>query len=273
MSTKRPLLLVSGGLDSTYMLQEALLQSHVDVLYVEAGQCVKKVQAEKLARAAIFGKLIERTEVLPEDQRYHIRNYLEYKAVSFVDAPALVASQSPVWLIAALYHFDPSIHSEVRIAYVMGDDALIYRHEMQKAWENLCLLTKGVAIPMVFPLMGWRKEHILQRVMPYLLEFVWVCELPQWKGNTIVACHRCRPCKRHDREMRDAFGSDKLFRRRVKISNDHLAAARETVKNTPPPSETPVVDVESSSDSSRLSEGNPKSTRTKPRVRTNADHW
>lgn len=259
MSDKRPLLLFSGGLDSTYMLRTALMETDVDVLYIDCGQCKNKIQAESISRTAILRWMDDHAMLVEDEKRHRVRRTFDYTGVSYADAPNMMSSQAPVWLIGALYHFDPSIHSEVRVAYVMGDDALIYRHEMATAWENLCLLAKGVSVPLVFPLMGWRKSTILKYIQPDLLDLIWVCELPTWVGTTLTPCHKCIPCKRHDREMKEAFGKIKFFKERVKSANQDFKKALATVmaerkqafKNDA--SGLLQDDVESSGDSSRRS--------------------
>jgi 7-cyano-7-deazaguanine synthase in queuosine biosynthesis len=272
MSDKRPLLLFSGGLDSTHMLRSTLQETDVDILYIECGQHAQKIQAEHLARIDILRWIDAHrwvSDVAGEDV-HRIRNHLEYRALTFVGAPGMTLSQAPVWLFAALYHFDPGIHSEVRIAYVLGDDALIYRHEIEAAWTNLCLVSKGVSVPLVFPLMGWRKSTLVNNTPADLLDLVWVCELPEWKGTTITPCHRCPACKRHDREMREAFGSSKDFQKRVKRAKDVFKAAQKaaSVKQSAPVEEIEVS--EGGSDSSRLGEAPAsKSLRTKPLPRVN----
>lgn len=256
MSDKCPLLLFSGGLDSTFMLQAALQETDVDTLYVDAGQHVQKVQAEQLAQTAILAWLYRRGSEGTAIAPHRVRYAFEYTAKNLSSAPGIMSTQAPSWLIAAMYHFDPNLHSEVQIAYVMGDDALIYRHEMAAAWANLCLVSKGVAVPLVFPYMGWRKKNFLQRMPADLVDLVWVCELPEWEGKTITPCHRCPACKRHAREMKEHFGTPNAFRLLAKRAR---AASKEALKALPP-DDIVAPEIESQtlsdggSDSSRVSD-------------------
>jgi 7-cyano-7-deazaguanine synthase in queuosine biosynthesis len=233
MSNKRPLLLFSGGLDSTAMLYYELQNTDVDVLYIKGGQHDQKIQAELLARNSILDWLKDDRPVEPGKEHHQVVRDRSFDSINFAVSPGILACQPTSWMVAALYHVNPEIHSEVRIAYVMGDDALIYRHEMVNAWNYLLAFSKGVSdIPLVFPLMRWRKENILHHLPIQLVERVWVCELPVWKGQTITACGKCRPCKRHQKEMLEQFGSMKNFRQRCKEARKADLEAR---KNRPKP--------------------------------------
>jgi 7-cyano-7-deazaguanine synthase in queuosine biosynthesis len=220
VTNKRPLLLFSGGLDSTTMLYAALQESDVDVLFCDCGQHAQKIQAERLARRNIIRWMNEERVVESGKERFHVVHEFNYSGVNFASAPSMRSTQSVPWLVAALYHCDPCCHSEVRIGYVMGDDALIYRHEIQEAWRNLCLFSKTDAVPLEFPLLHYRKEQLLKWLPADLLDLIWVCETPKWRGMEIVACGHCKPCERHNREMKSAFGTTVQFKKFVKQAKE-----------------------------------------------------
>jgi 7-cyano-7-deazaguanine synthase in queuosine biosynthesis len=222
MSDKRPLLLFSGGLDSTMMLNLALRETDVDVLSSDCGQHELKLQAEKLARQRIIRWMDVDRAVGDDERRFTVRDRTNFVGVNFAMAPGMVSSQAPAWLFAALHTFDPNRHSEVRIGYVLGDDALAYRHEMQEAWKYLSLLSKRETVPLVFPLISYRKSQFLKWLPADLLDLIWVCEIPYWQGTTIVQCGRCNPCQRHQMEMTRAFGNKAKFEKAV------TAAKRDT---------------------------------------------
>lgn len=193
--TKVPLLLFSGGLDSTFNLWCRLERTPVDVLYAFGGQSGIKAEAEKKARQRLM-------ELLHKTTRFKVRKEIEAIPMDLLGMPGPVGlSQPPAWLFAALKHVDPETHSSVEIAYVLGDDALMMRHEIQAAWDNLCLVAKGVKVPLTFPLMRTTKQWVLKHMTAELLEAVWVCEKPKRVKRKPVACGTCHPCLRHKNEL------------------------------------------------------------------------
>lgn len=194
---KIPLLLFSGGLDSTFNLWERLQNTPVDVLYVDAGQDRLKIVAEKAARKALI-------ELIQQSSTFQVRAELEHEdAIRFADAKGTKFAQVPAWIFAGVWHANPAVHSSVEIAYVMGDDALSFKYEIELAWNNLCIITKGVIIPLRFPQALCRKEIFLRDLPAELLEKIWVCETPSVSGeeNTPTACGTCRPCGKHTYEL------------------------------------------------------------------------
>jgi 7-cyano-7-deazaguanine synthase in queuosine biosynthesis len=185
-----PLILFSGGLDSTYLLNFRLKHAPADTLYVSGGQHPLKIEAETKASAKIL-KLIE------ADQPYKVRNRLTLDSLSFAGAPATGFTQAPAWLFAALYHADPEVHNAVDIAYVMGDEITGCIHQLERAWEALWSVGKqGPLVPLQFPLKMHRKAQFLQELPQKILDEVWVCEVPTKPGKTIKACGQCAACVR-----------------------------------------------------------------------------
>ncbi len=202
VSSKIPLLLFSGGLDSTFMLQQSLMESDVDILYVDGGQAPLKIQAEELARLDILDWFIEVKKKNPT--RFHsVRGQRHFNSPNFAGAPGALTSQPVSWLIAALYHCDPERHSCVRVAYVMGDDMAGFRHELCKAWDALLMVTKLHFVPIEFPLIFIKKPQLLREIDQELIPMTWTCETPVWLKKTLVPCGKCVPCKRSDIEQAD----------------------------------------------------------------------
>ena len=200
---KIPLILFSGGLDSTALLLDSLQDSDVDTLYVSSAQGEAKVAKELEARNAIF-------EVLrndPSNKKYKVQKDYQFTLTqsatirepmySTVDREAHQDEQVgrrfrqvQLWLFAALQIVDPTRHSEVRMAYVVGDQTNFHLTELRQAWDNLKWLNGG-DVPLKFPMIYRRKEELLDAIGPELETLIWTCEIPTSQGK---ACGLCAAC-------------------------------------------------------------------------------
>ena len=199
MATKRPLVLFSGGLDSTFLLYDHLKKERsVEYTYIEGGQCKYKIGAEKETRNRIHRWLMNS---IPEGANYLIRecspgNY-EMRDFSFGGARDVSWSQPIAWIIGAMMKADPERHSCVEVAYVIGDEALQLIESMEAAWNALWKICKqGEVVPLKFPLRVMSKTKILEQMPGELYALTWVCETPEFNhldGST--PCGRCRACE------------------------------------------------------------------------------
>lgn len=202
---KHPLILFSGGNDSTFLLYETLTNTDAHVLYVEGNQNSDKVRAELKAREAIKEWLNENTlhRVL-SDTKYINSVYasdITYGNERGTDVFNAVTLAQPVsWLMSALYHYNPVIHSCVQLAYLCGDDIAASLTTLQYAWDHLCFSVKQQSVPIQFPLKNYRKSYILENLPKELANLTWVCELPVPKENSdskeqeLIPCGRCIAC-------------------------------------------------------------------------------
>lgn len=188
--SKVPLLLFSGGLDSTFMLQTALMEGDVETLYVSGAQCPNKVKKELAARKRIIDKL-ERIckHRVRRDHVIQMENLLDGST------PDHKFVQPMAWIYGALKVSDGGDrHSELRIGYVNGDSIMVNLQNVLAVWDQAQHFTKWHPLPLVFPLMYMHKDDILHRLNPHVWEDVWVCEMPKRKGAGHTACGSCRPC-------------------------------------------------------------------------------
>jgi 7-cyano-7-deazaguanine synthase in queuosine biosynthesis len=220
---KRPLVLFSGGMDSTYLIQWYLENGmDVDTLYVHASQNPDKCIKEMDARIKLFqlftelyntrqdwvvidgvtqsGKNARLTDV--------IKDYEHNLDEQFVLAVDYSAVQPVSWLMAALIKFNHKEHSELAIGYLLGDQMPAFREEMLAAWSNLWVLLHGrnkEIPPLRFPLLdgALTKYDVLKRINKHLAAWTWVCERPATRtdddtlsvSQSIFACGRCNPCR------------------------------------------------------------------------------
>ncbi len=191
MTQQLPLLLFSGGADSTYVLWGLLRTSPVDVLYVKAAQHPAKSEMELQRQAKII-------EVLEKGALHGVRERI-VKEVQIPLNREHYFQQVIPWMVGALAAFVPHRHSEVVMAYLMNDDIMINRSELLETWKYLTTLLYGEPVKLSLPLTHVRKRQIYEALDDGLQKLIWVCELPVEKGEgkrrRIVACGDCPACQ------------------------------------------------------------------------------
>ena len=207
MADKRPLILFSGGLDSTYLLWDRLKnhKQDVDILYVDGGQSVVKRHAEMEARKKIIEKLTGPTSCSIVQQYVVERISTKTTADLVMCMKGIQRPQQTAWFLAALATVNPFIHSSVEIAYVLGDDNLHHLADLSEAWRLLLRATRHGCYydsppSLFFPLLEKTKEMLMQELPPEILELTWTCEAPDWAPgadgvNAPQACGQCVPCR------------------------------------------------------------------------------
>lgn len=197
MVDRIPLILFSGGLDSTFLLEQELRKGPVDVLYVAASQSQIKIKAERLARR----KLINTLERITGN---HIRNEYDIDIKSGCQTPDSTFQQPLMWLNGAFEISSSKIHSELQVGYVMGDQINAWLGSIERAWWSIQEFGKVTPIPLLFPLKQFTKQDILNEIHPKLVSKVWICEMPTYTtiGNSVGGedttyhtCKQCLPCK------------------------------------------------------------------------------
>lgn len=198
---KVPLLLFSGGLDSSYMLQTYLEQGNVETVYVKGLIGEEKIAKELAARRKIIKVLQEKTG------HYVLRDHVvDIGNIFNGSMPDQGFAQPPMWIVGALQVSDHTKHSHLAIGYVSGDQVACMIPYIVATWDNLQYFAKGGRIPVEFPLQLKRKTDILCQIWPQVVQHVWVCELPVWwrngkrlyyydgAGGQIKACGKCAAC-------------------------------------------------------------------------------
>lgn len=205
-----PMILFSGGLDSTYLLSGMLRTTDVHTLYIRGPQDTTKMLAELDARKRVF-------EYLERNRPFSVLSDTTVE----LDTRTLNHTQGEHWLIAATSDgvIDPEKHSELQIGYVIGDCMSIHTKEVTDAWNAMYRLSRATHrkqghVNIRFPLleMGLGKEGIVSRINEDLLQRIWVCESPdedpEFKmtrdlhfnpvGDTtkLYPCGCCVPCRK-----------------------------------------------------------------------------
>lgn len=225
-SKKVPLILFSGGLDSTYLLQEQLEKGDVEVLYVEGRQSPAKVKAELRARENIIRVLEDITgnKVIAQ---HEIKSIPEYTVQGYgrrdPNDMDWKFQQPYQWLLGALHAADGRRHSALMIAYVTGDQISPDLTKIQEAWNVMMSFTKQTPVPLEYPVVYHRKYQIVQRMYAKVYRHHWVCELPvviyvdEEKSKSrhlrdltqYKACGKCEACLTH---LATNFIFEKMYR-------------------------------------------------------------
>lgn len=192
---KGPLILFSGGLDSTYLVYETLKTSNVHLVYVVGNVYTEKMKLELEAREKI--------------KKWFTDNpHSEFKIVSDTVLHFEVGDHSQMfngtrlpqpamWLFPALYYYKAGMHTSVQIGYVKDDNALPYLVDLKSAWNSLTNVVKRDFIPLIFPITEVDKSYSYSILPKELRSLLWVCDRPLIDGNRkTIECGTCTPCSR-----------------------------------------------------------------------------
>jgi hypothetical protein len=172
---KRPLILWSGGLDSTFLMYQQLLNGPVDYIVMDGGQSRSKIRMEEEARTKALNWFA--AQGLPYPHQLNTAD-----PMTLAKMPGISWSQTIPWLIGALYAADHRKHHSVMIAYVIGDEPVHLKDVFSQTFEGLQRISKhGDPVPLCFPFLDGfvNKRRILHEIPRGLLECVWYCELPE----------------------------------------------------------------------------------------------
>lgn len=209
---KVPLLLFSGGADSTYRLAGLLKEGPVDVLYVDGGQHPLKTIKELECREETIRKLEQRSLHKVSGRFYFDLSVCRKHPGSFPSWRQVMP-----WIFAAHECLSDERHSRLEICYLLEDCISSVRHELEELWANLCYIQTGsrTTIPLNLPFIRTNKTRIYEALSrsderKELLDSIWVCETPHYarvprtRKRKIVACGRCVPCKDQKRAIEDS---------------------------------------------------------------------
>lgn len=192
-----PLVIFSGGFDSTFLLYLLLGQyAQVDIVSVELSGQPKKTARE----TAAIGKL---AAALHRKHRKDPVNFGQVRSSFRVTGNGakhgdsqMPMGQAPIWMAVALQFVTSKTH-EVHIGYVKGDDQAVTFTHIQEAWEKLMdvcgagLVEDRSRPKLKAPLIFATKEDILKSGLPKLFNYVSWCESVA-KENDCGICSSCQ---------------------------------------------------------------------------------
>lgn len=185
MNNKKVLIAWSGGLDSTYLIQEYLEKGY-EVEVINCNFRNGGPQQMKREQAAM---------------KKMMKGYFRNKAVTLIGTShiafdgycfgSLNLSQVPVWLFNLISYLRGG-HTEVAIGYVMNDDAVSFLDTIKGIWNSYADICSVPLPPLVFPLVKKKKWSIWCDLHDDLRKHVTWCESPE-KASP---CGNCPSCKR-----------------------------------------------------------------------------
>ena len=187
-------ILFSGGYDSTLLLCDAVIveKTEVNVITIEPDFSHDKVERERKARNEIIKVLREKY-----DARITVSTIkIDISASHYVDSTYL--TQPLFWLPAIFTLTKADENNEVRIGYILGDQALTHTsdfEEMAKAVSHF----KDKELYITFPLKYYSKEEVLMRLYTEFTDIIDLCTSCEThytsKDMKEGYCQRCNPCK------------------------------------------------------------------------------
>lgn len=182
---KRVLIAWSGGLDSTYLIQQYLEKGYgVDVVSCN----LQNTYPTQMKREQTAIKKMMKGYFRGKDVNLIGTSYIKFDGYCF---STLGLTQPPIWLLNLVTYLRDG-HTEVAIGYVMNDDALSFLDIITGIWNSYAGLVQSPLPPLVFPLMRYKKTRIWGELNPELRKYVTWCENPEKEDH----CGQCPSCKK-----------------------------------------------------------------------------
>jgi 7-cyano-7-deazaguanine synthase in queuosine biosynthesis len=218
--SKKVIVFLSGGIDSTYLLIKNLeLGNEVYPFYLDIDH-VNHRQREQERNAV--EKILLNLEVLSLDKKFNLKK-LKLAKVNWL--PTLQAMQMPQlfvtwgWLLSMSQDYRLGINfDEIQIGYCLGDDALGFMDQIRNLWQSFTAFTNyeydstyhdPTPPKLCFPISMVAKEsfyHYLHENYPKILINCWWCEKPYTPSASeikkfgfpkeAIPCGDCPSCKR-----------------------------------------------------------------------------
>lgn len=184
--TRPPLLLFTGGMDSTLLLQNALRRGDCDLLYVNVGQSKEIRAKETVARSAVIALLTSEESGL----KGKVGEQFEVTMPDINAEHSAELSRATKLVMAANSVMDAQRHGKVIIGGIKGEEAITNRDRLGKLWQSLNTLTKWKPVPLEFPLAQDSKREVLTALSEELCSLTTVCE-----ASSKEPCRVCSSCK------------------------------------------------------------------------------
>lgn len=229
IEAKVPLVLFSGGLDSTFLVYKLLQESDVDLLTIDSNCLPGTIyEAEKQVREDIINYFAEHKDCRP--YRGVVRNVLRFtiNTGGSLNNEGPRFAQPKYWLFGAVDVASGHKHSSVNIAYVSGDQIGPHIQRIAKAWKHLWSFSRNSdLIPLKFPLLYTSKRDIVLSIKgsedEKLLDLIWYCERPiplqDSQDKKFEPCGKCQSCCRM-REVQLLIDYQAAQSIEMKISSD-----------------------------------------------------
>ena len=209
-----PLLMFSGGWDSTYMLHLALQETDVEVLSVRHGYNMPSRWAEEKARQKILAYLGK-----SKDYKHKVTwfgNAGGEEHIGEMDSTKLEYAQLFFHLQYLFDHCNPEHHSSVMLGFLLEDSTALVHDRVQVLWAQMwAVFRPSVANPppLKLPLALHRKCNVVELMPVGLKKLVWSCNSPYLrnttKGVSSKPCGICASCVDVKNAMNDLTLTEK----------------------------------------------------------------
>ena len=193
---KVPLILWSGGLDSTYLLWDRLSNGYiVDVLYVALSNNDSNNKREEKARNKLR-KILDKAD-------YSAKIRMEkYHYIPEIKNNTLQLPQPLLWNEGMVLNYNKDIHTCVEIGYVKGDDFWHFRDKISEYQKLMFKVHHEVDVSIDYPLEWISKATIIDRMSEdetgkQLLDNIRYCE----DGESKDPCGQCPSCIKHEEAL------------------------------------------------------------------------
>lgn len=183
---KSCLVLWSGGLDSTFLIEKRLQEGwQVEAAYVEIENNYDKVERELQAVNTL------KEHFSNQEKFTYLGTVYSCLVESSADAGSLHLRQLPIWIAASTYLSSRPIQ-EICLGYVENREIIDSIHKLWEAWAPLF---KKEPPKLTFPLLegGFSKKKIIQESPDWLIESTVFCE-ENFDSEETHPCGKCKPC-------------------------------------------------------------------------------
>ena len=197
MATKLPLIVWSGGVDSTANVIMAFSNEiPFETVYVKLPNNDKEQKQELLARKRIIKKL---TALYGN---YHIKD-TEVNFVGVLPAKDRFA-QPYIWATSVAWNVDFDKYTKLVFGYIKGDDFWHVKNEFETVLRasHKLLLQPGNVPPIEYPLEWLTKPYIMRdfyRNLPEVLKLTYTCS-----GGKPKPCGKCEKCEQFNKAQEEA---------------------------------------------------------------------
>ena len=168
------IILWSGGLDSTYLIQKSIEDGwHVDAYYFRIVNNNVKSKMELTA--------IDKIRTHFDINNFQYKGIITEITIKSTNDYRLIFSQLPVWLFSMLYTisqygYDKHVKEEICLGYVMNDDAISFLNDIRYIWNSYSSVIHNRELPkLVFPLSKIKKDEIINLITPELIQLTLTC--------------------------------------------------------------------------------------------------
>lgn len=195
MKNKKIGLLISGGLDSTYLLWKYAKKGYdLELIYVDIRNNSDKSKVEQFLIKKTINKI---------NNEYNCNYKLNIGTTINLHIfynNNLIFKQLPIWILSSIYNFYDV--DEIHIGYVIGDDIISYINDVKKIYYSYSSIMWGKLPKLKFPLLKKSKREIINELPNEYMENVISCESPiiKYENDNILdyeSCGICDVCRKN----------------------------------------------------------------------------